>query len=148
LRDPTNPVKALRAWYERQLDQINGLLKLVRGDLTPIDRRKIVALVTTDVHGRDGIDALSQKEVTSADNFNWQQQLRFYYNRDEGDYGECVVRQTNTCFHYGAEYQGNNGRLVITPLTDRCYLTLTTALHLHLGGSPASVQVFIIIINQ
>lgn len=37
---------------------------------------------------------------------------------------------------YTYEYQGNGPKLVWTPLTEKCFLTLTQAIKMGLGGNP------------
>lgn len=68
------------------------------------------------------------------DAFLWQQQLRFYWMPSTLD-TEIRICDFRTKYFY--EWIGNTGRLVITPLTDRCYVTLTMGLRLFLGGAPA-----------
>merc|ERR1719361_174792 len=79
---------------------------------------------------------MKSAKCTNANAFEWTSQLRFEYVKEDGEVGKAYALQTNSRFNYEYEYQGNNGRLVVTPLTDRCYLTLTTAMNLCLGASP------------
>lgn len=127
--------KALDDWYEiTGVKQVSELTAMVRGNLAKIDRKKIVALITTDVHSRDTVDKLRVQKVDNVMDFIWQQQLRFYWEVQEDD---CIVRQSNAKIFYAYEYMGVCSRLVITPLTDRCWMTITGALHLRFGAAPA-----------
>lgn len=91
------------------------------------------ALIVIDVHAREVVRNMIDKRVSNLNDFEWTKLLRYYWEEEEDD---CFAKQTNTRFRYGYEYLGNGPRLVITPLTDKCYMTLTGALHLNYGGSP------------
>jgi dynein heavy chain len=114
--------------------ELTQLITVVRGQLAKNERKKLNAQIIIDVHQRDIIDNFVRDSVLDEKEFAWESQLRFYWFKKDDD---IQIRQCTGCFGFGYEYMGLNGRLVITPLTDRCYMTLTQALHFRLGGSPA-----------
>ena len=57
-----NTPEALSEWYSTSVIQLNMLSAMVRGDLSSLERKIIVALITTEVHNRDVVDRLVQNE--------------------------------------------------------------------------------------
>ncbi|XP_063358685.1 dynein axonemal heavy chain 2 isoform X1 [Cydia amplana] len=124
------PMKKLRKKQNVILATLQGMS---RKEIPKILRAKVNALCVIEIHSRDMVDKMYKTGCMTVSAFEWFSQLKFYWDRERED---CYIRQTNTCSIYTYEYIGNSGRLVITPLTDRCYITLTTALNLFRGGSP------------
>ena len=133
LRDPENVKEALKKLRWKWVQYLNKLVDLTRMPLDKITRKKVTALITIEVHARDVIEKLIKNGCSSPNDFEWISQLRFYWDRETK---HCTVKQALSVFDYGYEYQGNNGRLVVTPLTDRCYMTLGAAMFTRRGGNP------------
>ena len=113
------------------------LADTVLGNLQPVFRSKCENLVTELVHERDIIRSLMDEGVTTVTSFEWMYHMRFYMDMSINDpLRQTRVQMADAQFMYGFEYLGVSDRLVQTPLTDRCYLTLTQALAKQLGGSP------------
>ena len=123
------------------LNGVNGKLKVMAQavllDLPHESRKKFEQLITELVHQRDVTRSLIEDKVSSSTDFRWLYHLRFHFNPMAEKLTEKLcISLSNASFFYGFEYLGIGERLVQTPLTDRCYLTLTQALHFRMGGNP------------
>ncbi|XP_018352750.1 PREDICTED: dynein heavy chain 9, axonemal-like [Trachymyrmex septentrionalis] len=125
---------ALKDYQKKHIGQLNTLIAILRGELNENDRQKIMTICTIDVHARDVVGKLITIKAENSSNFTWQSQLKHRWDDKSED---CFANICDACFIYAYEYLGNVPRLVITPLTDRCYITLTQSLHLIMGGAPA-----------
>lgn len=96
---------------------------------------KLAALILDTGHNIDVVEHLIEQNITSIQDWAWKKQLRFY-SPSESKGSAPRICMADAEFSYTFEYQGNSQRLVHTPLTDKCYLTLTQALQMGLGGNP------------
>ena len=136
-------------YYKQAVAQIDDLIMLVRGTMTKQQRMGVGALIVVEVHARDVVQRLVDAEIQDVNDFNWVSQMRYYWEKRDGYDNPTGCQETVPCEsdlwtrlvqatqYYSYEYLGNSFRLVITPLTDRCYMTLMGAMHLCLGGAPA-----------
>ncbi|XP_032239531.2 dynein axonemal heavy chain 6 isoform X3 [Nematostella vectensis] len=128
------PKDSLQSMREKLVLRLTTLSQLVTS-LLPLHKRQLLeSLLTLEVHGREVLDLMISNHVASQEDFDWIRQLRYEWRDDQN---ACVVCHCDAVFDYGYEYLGCSSRLVITPLTDRCFLTLTGALNLHLNGAPS-----------
>jgi dynein heavy chain len=108
-------------------NRITKLIQRVRGNLSIEIRNKVITIITIDVYSRDVIKSFVDQKIVEQSHFKWTSKLKFGIEKknpkDEQKLVAATICDWKTWYNY--EYIGNTGRLVITPLTDRCYITLT-----------------------
>ena len=126
---------AMKDYNNKQNAQLGDLINMIRGgSLSKLNRQKITVVCQNDAHNRDVVKRLVAGHEETHECFEWQSQLRFSWRSSEHD---CFINIIDAEFTYQYEYLGSPSRLVVTPLTDRCYITLTQSLSRIMGGAPA-----------
>ena len=137
--------RGLAVYQKKYITQLLNTVKLVQGQLSKLQRTLVCTLIVVDVHNRDIVTRLIDSKVQDVQDFEWIQQLRYYWENDASQQHHnpdapvqknCSIHHCNAHLWYGYEYLGNQPRLVITPLTDRAFLTCTGALAMNLGAAP------------
>ncbi|KAL0487737.1 dynein heavy chain [Acrasis kona] len=115
-------------------DIFKHLVKMTTKNLDSLDRTRIETLITIHIHQVEIFAYLMHKKIRSPTDFEWLKQTRFYWRADRDG---CFVCITDNEFEYCNEFLGCTDRLVITPLTDRIYISCAQAMGMFLGGAPA-----------
>ena len=126
----------LKIIYATEVKILETLASTVLGELEFLTRKKCEHLITECVHQRDTISNLIKSSASSPSHYLWLTQMRYVYKGDGELKDRLRIHMANADLAYGFEYLGVPERLVRTPLTDRCFLTLAQALAQRLGGSP------------
>ncbi|MES1912723.1 MAG: hypothetical protein MHM6MM_004949 [Cercozoa sp. M6MM] len=126
---------ALSRFAKFMNNRVNSLIEKVRDPGTSRSMRtKLNTMTIIEVHQRDIVEQFVRESIFDPTNFAWESQLRFYFDRHND---QVQIRQASANLGFGYEYHGQSGRLVITPLTDRCVLTMTQAMSFFMGSAPA-----------
>lgn len=134
LNNARSDKKIMGQMDDKFLAILSQLINATLTDLNKVDRTKYETLVTLHVHQRDIFHDLVLMNIKSATDFEWTKQLRVYFNAEERT---VTIQVTDVNFKYCNEFIGCVERLCVTPLTDRCYITLAQALGMGMGGAPA-----------
>lgn len=109
---------------------------------------KLRSLLFDLVHYVTIVEELIQNNTMQLNDWHWLSQLKFYLGGGGGGGGAgggssnkdshrtVIVRMVYAEFEYSYEFLGNPNKLVSTRLTHKCYLILTQAMHMGLGGNP------------
>ena len=113
-----------------ELERLVGVLR--DRTLPRLQRDAQSPLVGAHVHRRDILERLvtltSEGSGAGEADLEWALQLRYYWEGKDV-VASCGCHRLN----YGYEYLGACPRLVMTPLTNRVYLSTFGALQLHMG---------------
>ena len=122
--------------FNNLVGRLKFLAASVLRELEPLFRKKCEHLITEFVHQRDVTEKLIKGGADSPGHYLWLLQMRYDFDATANPLDRMQIKVANATLAYGFEYLGVPERLVRTPLTDRCFLTLSQALCQRLGGSP------------
>ncbi|XP_052807484.1 dynein axonemal heavy chain 5-like isoform X7 [Mya arenaria] len=154
--------KALQGTLKKYISTVSKLSSvLARGQwrsleepMLPLHKNRLECMITTSQFLRDALDNLCQRKLREVSDFEWRRCMRCYYQPvveevyDASSIGskgvtpdiseermEPLIWILDTSYQYGNEFYGMSPGVALTPVTEKCFLTMSQALQRHQGSS-------------
>ena len=90
---------------------------------TKVEKRILMNLISLESYFKNIIKILVREDVVSTSDFNW---MKILHIKLDGE--NCSIRIFNMDFEYGYEYVGLQNNFVVSPVTERMYISLANCL--------------------
>lgn len=121
----------LQTCYDELQSHLADASAYIRSSDTPeLARHTLRALCIMDLHALEVLQMLLDDPNIGINDFQWIAQLRYYWIDNT-----VLIKMLNSVVHFGYEYVGNFERMIMTPLTERCFCTVFLAFQHHLNAS-------------
>ena len=125
--------------YQKDLSQdMNETIKLLRSERNLMQWNILNCVITLQVSHRDVFEKVISCNVESVTNFNWISHIRHYYTPPssiENLKSSLNIALLGVTTAYGNEYLKSTSRLVLTPLTLKCFRSLSIAATMNYFGA-------------
>ena len=130
-----------------------GLIRECHSTKSPLIRDNITSVLLLQIYHRDVLADLCKKTSVGVKSFHWKIKLRYYWNDEASDSFEavlndnveaaytdkknkhaddsdspCRLKMLSGSQRYAYEYLGELSYVIVTPLTERCYVSILQGL--------------------
>ncbi|XP_077977225.1 dynein axonemal heavy chain 8-like isoform X3 [Glandiceps talaboti] len=105
-----------------------GMWKGMDEPVTSVHKLRLESLLGLSLYLRDTLDNMANRKIREPGDFEWRRCLRCYMGQEDGKELPQIVMLDDK-HTYGGEFYGTSSQLVLNPITERAFLTMTMALN-------------------
>ncbi|XP_041462850.1 dynein heavy chain 8, axonemal-like [Lytechinus variegatus] len=112
-----------------------GTWKATEEHVTPLHRWRLESMVAQSYYLRDILDNMGNRKLRELTDFEWRRCIRVYPKQRSDGSHEPQMTILEERHPYGNEFFGGQSSLVVTPITERCFLTMAMCLNQFRGSA-------------
>ncbi|XP_033113255.1 dynein heavy chain 5, axonemal-like isoform X2 [Anneissia japonica] len=101
-----------------------GMWKNTDEQMTFVHRQRLESLIAQSHYLRDTLEHMANRKLRELGDFEWRRCIRFYHAFTEGKVVPYISILEKK-YTYGSEFYGARSSLVLTPTTERCFITMS-----------------------
>ncbi|XP_067674368.1 uncharacterized protein [Haliotis asinina] len=107
---------------------VRGAWRTIDDPMLPVHKGRLESMIAQSLFLRDILENMCSRKLRETTDFEWRRSIRCYMQPVDEKL-EPLIWILDNSYQYGNEFHGTNVGVALTPVTERCFLTMSQALN-------------------